>query len=86
MNKLILILTTALVLGGCTLSSQLWSKSATDTALPTPTASPVALSPSPSPDPELESQPQTTTGTDYSSLESDLNSTVILEEDFSDLE
>lgn len=40
----------------------------------------------PQPDPELESQPELSEGTDVTSIEADLNSTVILNEDFSDIE
>lgn len=85
MNKLLLILSSALLLGGCTLTSQLWSESATDANLASPTPTPHS-SQAPASDPALDAQPTPGTGTDYSSLESDLSSTVILEEDFSDLD
>lgn len=41
---------------------------------------------SPEPDPELESQPELSESTEVTSIEADLNSTVILDEDFSDIE
>lgn len=80
MNKFILILTTAILLGGCTLGSQMTKKSEINT---TPNSSPTS---SVLPDSDLDSIPATTTSSDTSSIESDLNATVILEEDFSDLE
>lgn len=83
MNKLILVLAAALLLGGCTIGSKMMGQSATDMSSPTPTSSPVS---STLPDSELDSIPSTTTSSDTSSIESDLNATVILEEDFSDLE
>lgn len=80
MNKFILILTTAVLLGGCTLGSRITKKADINT---TPNASPTS---SVFPDSDLDSMPATTTNSDTSSIESDLNATVILEEDFSDLE
>jgi len=53
------------------------------TATPTPVPS---ATPTPTPDSALESQPAVGSGTDDNSLESDINSTQILDEDFSDLE
>lgn len=83
MNKPLLVLVAALLLGGCTLGANLQGKSATDALSPTPTATPTATPPS---DTELEKMTPTSTGTDASSIEADLSSTVILEEDFSDLD
>ncbi len=80
MNKFILILTTAILLGGCTLGSQMTKKSEINTTLNSSPTSSVL------PDSDLDSIPATTTSSDTSSIESDLNATVILEEDFSDLE
>lgn len=81
MNKLILILAAALLLGGCTIGSNLMGNNATDSASYTPTPTSSAA-----PDPDLEAMPQTTSSSDESSIQTDLESTVILEEDFSDLE
>jgi len=80
MNKFILILTTAILLGGCTLGSKMSKKSEINA---TPTASPTS---SALPDSDLDSIPPTSSSSDSSSIESDLNATVILEEDFSNLE
>ncbi|GAB4026180.1 MAG: hypothetical protein Fur0011_0920 [Candidatus Microgenomates bacterium] len=80
MNKFIIILTTAILLGGCTLGSKMTKKSEINS---TPDASPTS---SVFPDTDLDSLPATTTSSDISSIEQDLNTTVILEEDFSDLE
>lgn len=84
MNKLILVLVAALVLGGCTLGAGMTKQSAQDSSAP--------MSPSPTvqasmlPDAELEAMTKTSTETDVASIEKDLNETSILEEDFSDLE
>ena len=84
MNKLILlIIAAAVLLSGYSLGSKMMGNSATDTSSPTPISSPVG---STIPDSELDSIPSTTTSSDSGSIESDLNATVILEEDFSDLE
>ena len=84
MNKLILlIIAAAVLLSGYSLGSKMMGNTTTDTSSPTPTASPVS---STLPDSGLDSMPSTTTSSDTSSIESDLNATVILEEDFSDLE
>lgn len=81
MNKLILILASAFILGGCTLSSQLFESTPNETN--TVVASPT---PTPLPDPELQAMPSPHTDSDPDSIEADLESTLILEEDFSDLE
>jgi hypothetical protein len=86
-RKLSLLLGASLLLGGCTLGS-LTSKpgdAATD-AIATTTPSPVAVaSASPVADPELDKMPATSQSTDIDSIESDLNNTNILNEDFSDI-
>lgn len=84
MNKVLLILVAAVILGGCTLSAGMNKQSSTDSVSimspePTPQASLM-------PDTELEAIPDTKNSTDKESIEADLNATVILEEDFSDLE
>ncbi len=85
MNKLILILAAALLLGGCTLGKNLMGQSARDESEPsvTPTTTPLA---SIMPDADLDQMPSTSTSSDQKSIETDLSSTVILDEDFSDLE
>lgn len=84
MNKALLILAAAVILGGCTLGAGMNKQSSTDSDSvmspePTPQASQM-------PDTELETMPDTKTSTDQESIEADLKTTVILEEDFSDLE
>lgn len=83
MNKLILILSAALLLGGCTLGAKKMENTPNTQASPTPTSSPMSSS---VPDQDLDEMPKTTTGSDTKSIETDLNATVILEEDFSDLD
>lgn len=87
-RKLSMLLGASLLLGGCTLGS-LTSKpgdAATD-AIATTTPTPVAAVASASPvaDPELDKMPATSQSTDIDSIESDLNNTNILNEDFSDI-
>ncbi len=83
MNKLILILAAALLLGGYIFGSRMMGDKATETSTPTPISSPLS---SITPDSDLEAMPSTTTSFDASSIEQDLMTTVILDEDFSDLE
>lgn len=79
MNKLIILVITSLILGGCTLDQYLPKRgdAARDQQVPSPT---VIASPTTSPDPSLG------TDTDEASIELDLDATVIEKEDFSDLE
>lgn len=77
-KRLFVLATLALALGGCSLQNQ----AATDTGA---VASPGTVVASPAPDAELSAVPSPGTGSDTTSLEQDLNSTVILDEDFSDL-
>lgn len=82
-SKLTIILLATLFLGGCNLT---WPSpnAASDTQSPTPY---VASSPVPQQvDPELDEVKETSSDTDVTSIEADLNNTVILQEDFSDLE
>lgn len=72
MLKIIIILIATLVLGGCTLLPK-QENAAKDQALPSPTTTS-------SPTPSLSTE------TTESSLETDLNATVIEDEDFSDLQ
>lgn len=82
-KKLTLISLSALLLGGCTLLDVFKpSDAAKDinkevVASSTPTPAP--------PDPNLEAIPSPKAENDVTSLETDINSTVILDEDFSDL-
>jgi PBP1b-binding outer membrane lipoprotein LpoB len=83
-KKITILIVSALLLGGCTLSDifkpnqavsdQKSELSATQTPLPVSSV-----------DPNLEAMPSTSTSTDTASLEIDIESTKILEEDFSDL-
>jgi PBP1b-binding outer membrane lipoprotein LpoB len=83
LKKLALITLSAALLGGCTLGNVLKTNNAAVDEKP---GSPVAsVAPTMSPDTSLESMPKTTTGTDDASLETDVNSTTILDEDFSDI-
>lgn len=83
LKKLALITLSAALLGGCTLGNVLkTNNAATDEKPGTPMSS---VAPTTSPDTSLESMPATTNGTDNASLETDVNSTTILDEDFSDI-
>lgn len=84
-KKLLFVLLAALFLGGCNLDLRaLMGEAATDVKSE---PSPIATStPAPAADPDLEKIPPSGTGTDNAALESDINATVILDEDFSDLE
>jgi hypothetical protein len=84
-KKIALITFSSLALGGCSLQDMFKTNTAvTDqnqevvaTATPAPTYMEA--------DKDLESMKQTSSSTEVTSLESDTNSTVILQEDFSDL-
>lgn len=86
MNKLFIVALSSLILGGCTLADQLTAnhEAAMDQNSPAPTPA-VSVVASPSPDPELMAEPSPGSGTDTTSIETDLNNTKILDEDFSDL-
>lgn len=81
-KKIALITLSSLLLGGCTLGNYLKpNEAATDAKnIPVATATPVPTS-----DQSLDSVPATSSETDDTSLETDLNNTAILDEDFSDL-
>lgn len=87
-KKIAILSLSAALLGGCTLADVLKpNNAATDvqsspTAVSTPAPSPVVSAP---PDPELQAMPSTTTGTDDKSLETDINNTKVLNEDFSNI-
>lgn len=82
LKKVMIVTLASLVLGGCSLDLKTLmgegavsdQQEAVATATPGPTA-----------DPELQAQPSPGTGTDEKTLETDVNNTTILEEDFSDL-
>ena len=79
-KKIAIITLSAVLLGGCTLTDFLKPGDAAKDA-----KSDSVMTPSPTPDAVIESMPSTSTSDDTSSLETDINSTAILDEDFSDL-
>jgi hypothetical protein len=85
LKKIALITLASLALGGCSLKDML----KTDTAVTDENQETVMMeSPVPTymePDEDLDGMKQTSSSTEVTSLESDVNNTVILEEDFSDL-
>ncbi len=84
-KKIAIIGISALLLGGCTLTDLFKTNTAVnDVASPMPAAT-TTPAPSPSEDPELKAIPSTTPANDDKSLETDINSTTILKEDFSNL-
>ncbi len=84
-KKLAIITVSALFLGGCTLTDVFKSgEAAKDENLKMEAIASTA--PESSPDTSLETIPYTSTSSDVNSIEADVDSTVILEEDFSDLE
>lgn len=80
--KIILVVLASVFLGGCTLPDFLQSQNAASDEQPELATS----TPAPSADQSLESIPAQSTQNDPSSLETDLNNTIIYEEDFSDLD
>lgn len=77
-TKIAVVTLFTLILGGCTLTDYFKpNQSATDQQSPDTTMVE---------DQTLEAMPSTSSESDVDSLEADINSTVILEEDFSDLE
>lgn len=82
-KKIAILAFSSILLGGCTLLDVFKpSDAAKDTkkeVVATSTPAPA------SPDPNLEAMPSPKAANDVSSLETDINSTVILDEDFSDL-
>lgn len=79
LKKMILVTLSALLLGGCTLGDVFrGDRAAKDEAIAPQT-------PSETPDPALTTMPATSESTDTDSLELDINSTTIIEEDFTDL-
>ncbi len=82
-KKFAIISISALLLGGCTLTDVF----KTDNAAKDVKSEVVATAtPAPSsPDTNLQAMPSTSSQSDVTSLETDINATTILEEDFSDL-
>ena len=87
-KKIAVISLASLVLGGCSLASLTKTDTAVsdqkpgDAMMATSTPAPVV---SPSPDPELQAIPSNGTGNDDKTLETDINNTTILDENFSDI-
>lgn len=82
--KILFILVASFLLGGCNIS--LNQQAAVDTKSPEPAQQASSPMPAEAADPELDAMQDTDSQTDVSSIELDLNNTVILPEDFSDLE
>lgn len=82
-KKLAFIAISSLLLGGCTLTDYLRGGGAAKDVQNNQAE--IAPSPSLMPDKELEMIPSSSSSNDETSLESDISNTVILEEDFSDL-
>lgn len=82
-KKLLIVGLSAILLGGCTLTDVFKNNQAAEDSKPIS-----SMTPSPSPsaiDTELQAVPSTSTSSDVDSLETDINNTTILKEDFSDL-
>jgi PBP1b-binding outer membrane lipoprotein LpoB len=83
-KKIAIIGISALLLGGCTLTDIFKTNNAAKDSKSSSVA-PGSPSPTSSPDASLEAMPSTSTSSDVSSLETDISNTIILDEDFSDL-
>lgn len=85
LKKIALITLASVALGGCSLKDMLKTNNAVmdenEEVVATSTPAPTYMES----DKDLESMKQTSSSTEVTSLESDTNSTVILQEDFSDL-
>lgn len=82
-KKLAILGISAILLGGCTFTDVFKTDNAAQDEKPAVVAT---STPAPTPDTQLQAIPSPLSGTDDSSLETDINNTVILDEDFSDLE
>lgn len=80
--KISLIVLASLILGGCNLATQLGNSAVSDQK---PQAV-ITASPNPSVDADLVAIPPTGDDNDTTTLEDDINNTIILEEDYADLE
>jgi hypothetical protein len=82
-KKITMIALTSLILGGCSLNLKtLMGEGAVSDEQQESLAT---TTPAPTTDPELSTVPSPGTGTDDASIETDIESTTILDEDFSDL-
>lgn len=86
LKKIAVITLASLALGGCSLKDMLSQGNAVmdenkQESVATSTPAPTYMEP----DEELESMKQNSSSNDITSLEADINSTTILQEDFSDL-
>jgi PBP1b-binding outer membrane lipoprotein LpoB len=84
LKKIAILVSSALLLGGCTLTDSLKSGNAAKDQKSEVVAT-TTPSPTVSPDTSLESMPPVSNSTEVTSLEADINGSVILDEDFSDL-
>lgn len=83
-KKLAIISLSAVLLGGCNLTDIFQSGNAAKDSQPVIiTSTPIPTS---SPDSSLEAMPSTSASDEVTSLETDITNTVILDENFSDLE
>ena len=85
-KKLAIISLASLALGGCTLGDMLQTNSAVmdekqESVVATSTPAPTVMTP----DKDLDSMKQNSSSTEVTSLETDINGTTIIQEDFSDL-
>lgn len=86
LKKIAVVTLASLALGGCNLKDIFKTNSAVmdekkETVVATSTPAPTYMEP----DKDLDSMKQTSSSTDATSLETDINGTTILQEDFSDL-
>lgn len=84
-KKLAILGISAILLGGCTFTDVFKTDNAAQDEKPAVVATSTPA-PTPTPDTQLQAIPSPLSGTDDASLETDINNTVILDEDFSDLE
>jgi hypothetical protein len=81
-KKMLILGLSTVILGGCTMTNMFNSNNAAQDSKMEATESPA---PSATPDADLEAMPSTSSSSDDKSLETDINNTTILNEDFSDL-
>ncbi|MBP9670543.1 hypothetical protein KBD75_04040 [Candidatus Woesebacteria bacterium] len=86
LKKIAVVALASLALGGCSLKDMLKTNSAVmdekqESVVATSTPAPTYMVP----DKDLDSMKQNSSSTDVTSLETDINGTTILQEDFSDL-
>lgn len=87
LKKITILAISGLMLGGCTLTDVFKVNNAANDTQTSPVAT---TTPNPSPtatnDPELKTIPSPGSGNDEKSLESDINNSVILNEDYSNIQ